>query len=170
MNGHHNWLLDAVLAPVSFVGECGAVWIVLGIVMLIVGKPGWRRTGLLMLVTMLVVDRLIAANLGHYYDRERPYIAMQGIRQFGICWKNGSFPSGHAHSVWIAAIILSSRWPRLALPLVVFALLTCYSRPYFGMHYPGDVIAGSVLGIGAGFAVVCGERILERRRLAKARA
>jgi undecaprenyl-diphosphatase len=54
----------------------------------------------------------------------------------------------------VATIILRNRWPKLTIPLVAFAILTCYSRPYFGMHYPLDVIIGAVLGVAAGFATL----------------
>jgi len=79
---------------------------------------------------------------------------VHGTRQVGIHWTSNSFPSGHAHSVWAATVIIGGRWRRFLAPLILFALLTCYSRPYFGMHYPLDVIAGSALGVIGGFAAL----------------
>jgi undecaprenyl-diphosphatase len=164
INGHHNVVLDAILIPVSLAGEFGAIWFAVCLGLLIFGKRRHRIAALMLLVTMIVVDRLVAAQIGHFVPRERPYLAIQGIRQAGVRWTGNSFPSGHAHTVWEAAIILGSRWRRLIVPLVVFALLTCYSRPYLGMHYPGDVLAGSALGIIGGFGAVMIGRLADRKK------
>jgi undecaprenyl-diphosphatase len=164
INSHHNLALDVVLVPVSFAGECGATWVLVGLGLMIFGKGGARRTGLVLLLTMLVVDRLIGAPLAHWAHRTRPYLAIAGVRQLGIAWKGSSFPSAHAHSVWIAAILLSSRWPKLRWPLIAFAVLTCYARPYLGLHYPSDVLAGTALGIAAGPVAVRLDRWLARKR------
>lgn len=164
INGHHNVFLDVILAPVAFAGECAAIWLAVCLYLLIVGKPGYRRTAVILLITMIAVDNLIAHPVGQLFDRPRPYIALEGIRQFGMRWTSGSFPSGHAHSVCVATIILSNQWRRLTIPLIIFAVLTCYSRPYFGMHYPIDTLAGALIGIIAGFSVVGVDRLIQRRK------
>jgi undecaprenyl-diphosphatase len=164
INSHHAWPLDAILAPVAYAGEAGALWFAVGLGLIVFGKREHKITGLLLIVSIIVVDRLIAAPLGRAVFRTRPYLALEGVRQLGVHWHGTSFPSGHAHSVWIAAFILGSQWPKLRVPLVVFALLTCYSRPYCGMHYPLDVVAGSAIGIPAGMLIVFGRRTWERRK------
>jgi undecaprenyl-diphosphatase len=168
INAHHAWPLDAILAPVAYAGEAGVLWFAVGLGLVIFGKREHKITGLLLIVGIIVVDRLTAAPLGRAVFRTRPYLALEGIRQLGVHWHGTSFPSGHAHSVWIAALVLGDRWRRLSLPLVVFALLTCYSRPYFGMHYPLDTVAGAVLGIASGTLIVYGRRTWERRRTRRA--
>jgi undecaprenyl-diphosphatase len=160
INSHHSPLLDYLLLPISYVGEVSAIWITLCLGLLIFGKPADRKTALLLGLTMLAVDRLIAAPLGHAFFRERPYLVLEGIRQMGIRWTGGSFPSGHAHAVWLTTVILGNRWRKLLPYLIVFAVLTCYSRPYFGMHYPLDVIAGALIGASAGFLVLGAGRLL----------
>ncbi len=164
INSHHAWPLDAILAPVAYAGEMGVLWFAVGLGLIIFGKREHKITGVLLVLSIIVVDRLVAAPLGRAFFRTRPYLAMEGIRQLGLHWHGTSFPSGHAHSVWIATLVLGSQWPKLRLPLVIFALLTCYSRPYFGMHYPLDVVAGSAIGLPAGALVVYGRRIWERRK------
>lgn len=163
INSHHNPVLDAVLAPISFSGEVGAVWILLFLGMMVFGKREHRIAALTFMLTILVVDRVICPLFKDEFFRVRPYEAIEGIRQWGHRWGGGSFPSGHAHSVWIGAIVLSDRWRRLSIPLAVYALLTCYSRPYFGMHYPLDVIGGSIIGIVSAFIVVIVQHLLRRR-------
>jgi len=57
------------------------------------------------------------------------------------------FPSSHAANTFCAAVIvillLRKPWTRWML---AWALLVSYSRIYLGVHYPGDILAGALLG------------------------
>jgi len=166
INEHRAVVLDAVLAPIAYAGEAGMLWFAASLALLAFGKRADRATALRLALTIILVDRLIAFPLGVVFHRTRPYLALEAVRQLGFRWQGTSFPSGHAHSVWVAAIILGDQYRKLTVPLVVFALLTCYSRPYFGMHYPLDVVAGSAIGVVAGTAVVTARRAWARRKAA----
>ena len=56
-----------------------------------------------------------------------------------------SFPSAHSTSSMAAATAFGRVEPRTRVPLYVLATAICLSRPYLGMHYPSDVVAGAVL-------------------------
>ncbi len=68
------------------------------------------------------------------------------------------FYSGHAANSFAVAvflIILVSKRQRYIIPVTLaYALLTTYSRIYLGVHYPGDVLTGIIIGslTGLGFA------------------
>jgi undecaprenyl-diphosphatase len=64
-----------------------------------------------------------------------------------------SFPSGHTASAFAFATVAGAEIPALSLPLHVLATLVGYSRVHTGVHYPGDVIAGALIGVGAGSLV-----------------
>lgn len=57
-----------------------------------------------------------------------------------------SFPSGHSASAFAFATGVGHVLPREALALRTLAALVAYSRVHTGVHYPGDAIAGSLLG------------------------
>ncbi len=75
------------------------------------------------------------------------------------------FMSSHAaNSFGIATFtMLLIRNKTLSLSLILWALLTGYSRIYLGVHYPGDVIFGSIVGILSGIAVYTLYKYLCRR-------
>lgn len=66
---------------------------------------------------------------------------------------SGSFPSGHTASAFAFAAAVTVDVPRLALPLYALAAAVGYSRVHTGVHYPSDVMAGTVLGLTAGTVV-----------------
>ncbi|WP_435974901.1 phosphatase PAP2 family protein [Streptomyces sp. Qhu_M48] len=62
---------------------------------------------------------------------------------------SASFPSGHTASAVAFATAVGVVLPPAAVPLQVLAMAVGYSRVHTGVHYPGDVAAGAVLGIGS---------------------
>jgi membrane-associated phospholipid phosphatase len=72
-----------------------------------------------------------------------------------------SFPSGHAYNVSVVAtVVVFLLWPlltqagrRVSVALaVLFALLVGLDRIFLGVHFPSDVVAGYVLGVGITFS------------------
>ena len=83
--------------------------------------------------------------------RERPCKAIEGIRLLVACPKSYSLPSGHAISSFAFAsplFFLTRNNLTMAWRIypLVLASLIAFSRPYLGVHYPTDVLAGALLG------------------------
>jgi len=70
------------------------------------------------------------------------------------------FYSGHASNAFAVAlfmITLIARKFRYIVPVALtYAVLTAYSRVYLGVHYPGDILTGAIIGslLGIGFAIL----------------
>jgi membrane-associated phospholipid phosphatase len=92
-------------------------------------------------VTNLVSKRLLGKRARP--DREAADVPVsRQVRMPG----SGSFPSGHAASAFAFATGVARVVPAAGLPLRVLAAVVAYSRVHTGVHYPGDVLAGAILG------------------------
>src|SRR5207249_2456509 len=67
--------------------------------------------------------------------------------------RSTSFPSGHAASAFAFAYAVGHHLPGLAVPIRLLAAAVAYSRVHTGVHYPGDVMVGSIAGAGIGAMV-----------------
>lgn len=143
--------MDVLMKIFTYSGNGGAVWIALTLILLFTRK--YRRLGIAMaigLVTCLVLGNLIMKNL---IARDRPFIVRPDIL-LAISPPSGySFPSGHTFSSFISATILARHSRRAAAIAIPSALLIAFSRLYFLVHYPTDVLFGAVLGIIAGLVI-----------------
>jgi len=61
--------------------------------------------------------------------------------------KSHSFPSGHSASAFAFAVGVGNVLPWSIPPLTLLAAAVAYSRIHTGVHYPGDVVIGSLSGV-----------------------
>lgn len=81
-------------------------------------------------------------------SRPRPYQVYVAIAAAAPALDRFSFPSGHTlHAVCFATIACQA-YPALSPVLWPFVVLVAASRPILGLHYPSDVLAGAVIGLG----------------------
>ncbi|SFO48207.1 undecaprenyl-diphosphatase [Chitinophaga sp. YR627] len=66
-----------------------------------------------------------------------------------------SFPSGHTSSAFSSATALARAYPKwyVIAPAFLWSSAVGYSRMYLGVHYPSDVTAGAMLGVGTAFGL-----------------
>jgi undecaprenyl-diphosphatase len=83
--------------------------------------------------------------------RRRP--ELEGLPPLGGAPSSLSFPSAHATASFAAATAMSRIAPRRRPALFAGATLMALTRPYLGMHYPSDVLAGAALGTALGAAL-----------------
>ena len=78
--------------------------------------------------------------------RRPPLTAVPLSRQLRRQPSTLSFPSGHAASAAGFAVGAAVEWPALTAPVGALAAAVAWSRVHTGVHYPGDVVAGVLLG------------------------
>lgn len=135
-------------------GDAAFIWVALGIIMLFFSER--RPAGVLVLVSVAVALVLCNLVLGPIVGRVRPCDAGIGVTAVvGVSRAGFAFPCAHAASSFAAATVIAlSLGRRSGLPAVVGALLISFSCLYLGVNYPTDVLAGLLIGLVIGVAVV----------------
>lgn len=110
-------------------------------------------------VTIVLTDQISASLIKPFFGRLRPSHCAELSTQLHLVngYRGGlyGFVSSHAANAFGAvsfvALLMRRRW--LTATLLTLGLCVGYSRIYLGVHYPGDVLFGSMLGCGVGIAV-----------------
>ena len=138
-SGHARPLEDLV-RRYSGLGEHSYLWLSIGLAGAAsdsARRPVWSR-----LLRTIVAAEVANAAMKQVVRRRRP--ALEGLPPLVSTRSGLSYPSAHATCAFAAARVLST----VALPGVIYgaAGAMAISRPYLGVHYPSDVVAGAVLG------------------------
>jgi membrane-associated phospholipid phosphatase len=131
----------------SHLGEHALAWAALGLVGAL-RDPGQRRLWLEATATV-VNAHAVSIVIKHMVHRRRP--SDPHVKAHVTTPSDWSFPSSHAASTTAAAVaysrLLGSRYPLLSIPAMLI------SRVVLGVHYPSDVLGGSVIGAALGYWV-----------------
>ncbi len=152
--GPHAPWVDALAWGLSYPPLPGLWFAVLaGTVVWARGRVGLRAV-LLVAVAVGTVDLLGAGLLKPWIDRLRPCFALSDVRLLVVRQSHSpSFPSNHAANSFAAAVVLASLGPGFAVVSYLLAAMVALSRVYLGVHYPADILAGALLGVGVGRVV-----------------
>lgn len=163
----HTPLLDKTLAFITSLGNAGIIWIVLAVVLLILPKT--RKTGIIVAAALLMDLILCNLILKNLVARVRPYDVNTAIAILIKKPLDFSFPSGHTAASFAAMTALFlAKMKKTWIAALVLAVLIAFSRLYFYVHYPTDVLGGAVVGILSGiigYTIV--EKIDKRRKVAR---
>lgn len=125
---------------------------------------------LAIILTIVLADQLCATVIRPYFERLRPSNPENPISSMVNIvndYRGGryGFPSCHAANSFGLAIITALIWRggRVGWFIFIWAIINSYSRTYIGVHYPGDLLVGAVVGLLSGTAVYLLGKILVRR-------
>ncbi|HSO70053.1 MAG TPA: phosphatase PAP2 family protein, partial [Arachnia sp.] len=140
--------LDRFFRRLSSAADKSVLWFGIAGVIAVGGGRTGRRAALNGVVSIGLASA--TANLlgKQLTDRRRPDRAGAGVpdERHVTMPESTSFPSGHTASAFAFAEGVGSVIPALGLPLRLAAVAVGYSRVHVGVHYPGDVAGGALIG------------------------
>ncbi len=153
INGHHAPWADTLMWTISR----ASTWIPLYalLVYLLWHRFGWRRTIIYFLAIVVAIglsDYISSGLIKPLVCRLRP--THEPMLQPFIHLVNGytggqyGFVSSHAANTAACALLFSLfyRDRLMTAVMTLYVLLNCYSRMYLGVHYPGDILCGLIVG------------------------
>lgn len=162
--------LDAVLQPLTSSADKSRLWFGIAAATALIGGTRGRRGALEGVAAIGLASASVNLLFKNMSRRPRPDRATAGVpvpRHVRMP-ASTSFPSGHSASAFAFAGGMAHVVPGLGIPLHLGSATIAYTRVHSGVHYPGDVIAGSLIGIACGQlaprAVSGLQRLVERAR------
>ncbi len=169
LNGNGNPYWDQIMW--MFTGRIIWIPVIVAFITYFLRKGGWRETlFILLMITLLITlcDQISSSFCKPFFARLRPshQPELEGMLQLVNGYTGGryGFISSHAaNSVGFAVFsALLVKRPVYSFTIFLWAFLTGYTRIYLGVHFPGDVLFGSLLGIACGYFVYWFYQLIRR--------
>jgi membrane-associated phospholipid phosphatase len=163
--------LDAPVRRLSDAADHSKLWLAIAALVAVAGGHRGRRAALEGVAAIAVTSATVNLGVKPVARRRRPERAEPALFQdrHVPMPASASFPSGHAASAFAFAYAVGRHLPALAVPIRLLAAAVAYSRVHTGVHYPGDVVVGSVTGAGtAAMVAAVADRVARARRAGRA--
>jgi membrane-associated phospholipid phosphatase len=144
--------LDEPLRRLSDFANYSKIWILAAAIIGVTGGKQGRRAAVFGMVSIGVTSAVVNQGVKRLATRPRPDREAEGVQEprFVHMPESTSFPSGHSASAFAFATTVGGYLPVVGVFLRFLAAAVAYSRVHTGVHYPGDVVIGSLIGGGIG--------------------
>ncbi|NDV47656.1 phosphatase PAP2 family protein [Paludibacter sp. 221] len=153
LNGIHSAFFDGFM----YVFSDKWVWVPFYCALLYVIIVNWKKQSLWIILSLVVcivlADQISSGIIKNLVERPRPTHnpALEGMVHIVNGYRGGmyGFVSSHAANAFGLALFCSLLFRRkiYSIMLFVWAALTAYSRIYLGVHYPFDIVGGTLVGV-----------------------
>jgi len=148
---------DSWWASFNLIVTEGSIWIWLAFALILGALRGKKYfyAAFFCVIGLLVAWLITDEFLKPLFARERPFLELETC-VIGHRSSSFSFPSGHTTtSFCIATLIHLYHRPKLIVSILSFgfAAFVAYTRIYLGVHFPSDILAGAVCGMGVGYVL-----------------
>ena len=144
----HNSFLDWIVPKITMLANGGWFWIVVTLLLLIL--PFNRKMGVQATISLILTVIVCNVILKPWVMRCRPCWLEPEYLYLVSSPSDYSFPSGHSNASFAVATAIFTRNKKLGIPALVLAALIAISRLYVFVHWPTDVLVGSLIGICGG--------------------
>ncbi len=161
LNGLHATWLDPVMTFIS--GKI--TWLPFYLILLYLVIKNYKKQSILIIIGIILLivcsDQISSSIFKPIFERPRP-CHNEAIKDMvylpnGHCGGAYGFISSHACNTFALAVfitnILKTHYSKIGYVMYVWAGLVAYSRIYMGVHYPGDVIVGAIVGMLVGLVI-----------------
>ncbi len=155
IEGIRNPVLNVIMLFFTRIGEFGAVWIIAALVLLFVMPAKYRKMGLTVAIALLISLVMCNIIMKNMFQRVRPFNTDNTFDEIYNIFKSitdWSFPSGHTSASFCSATAIFVWNKKAGIFAYVIAACIAFSRLYFTVHYPTDVLASLGLGMLYGIA------------------
>jgi membrane-associated phospholipid phosphatase len=141
--------LDRAMRRLSRSADFSRVWMGIAALLALMGGGEGRRAARDGLASIAVTSAIVNAVFKRLGRRTRPDVIAREVpvARHVRMPVSSSFPSGHSASGFSFATAVAATRPASSVPLHALAACVAYSRVHTGVHYPGDVLVGSLLGV-----------------------
>ena len=146
-----NSLFDRFFPFITDVKHWYIAYIILWMILFFKGGRIGKIAAVMSIFLIAASDQISSSFLKNLIERPRPCNILPDVNILVFCSGSYSMPSSHAVNNFAVAGFFGTLFPKYRYIVYSVAALMALSRPYVGVHYPSDIIAGAIIGILIGF-------------------